>query len=111
MVEGGSIKKRMRSKAARALVRYTASAIEDLKGEEDEMLRGACIIRYDDMYTRIHQRTVFMVRYTASAIEDLEGEEDKMLRGMIIENNPCSPKNHAFHLDIPNAPQSHRLRQ
>ena len=38
------MKKRMRAKAARALVRYTQSAIEDLKGEEDEMLRGALVI-------------------------------------------------------------------
>jgi hypothetical protein len=31
----------MRAKAARALIRYTHSAINDLKGDEDEMLRGA----------------------------------------------------------------------
>lgn len=41
VAETGSLKARMRAKAARALVRYTQSAIEDLKGDEDEMLRGA----------------------------------------------------------------------
>lgn len=40
VAETGGVKQRMRAKAARALVRYTQSAIEDLKGDEDEMLRG-----------------------------------------------------------------------
>ena len=31
----------MRAKAKRALVRFTDSAIEDLKNADDEMLRGA----------------------------------------------------------------------
>ena len=37
-----SVKRRMRAKAKRALVRFTDSAIEDLKDADDEMLRGAC---------------------------------------------------------------------
>ena len=36
-----SVKRRMRAKAVRALVRFTAAAIEDLKDDQDEMLRGA----------------------------------------------------------------------
>ena len=32
---------RMRGKAARALVRYTKTAVADLQHDEDEMLRGA----------------------------------------------------------------------
>lgn len=36
-----SVKRRMRAKAKRALVRFTDSAIEDLKDADDEMLRGA----------------------------------------------------------------------
>jgi hypothetical protein len=34
------VKVRMRGKAARALLRYTHTAIEDLQHDEDEMLRG-----------------------------------------------------------------------
>ncbi len=34
------VKLRMRGKAARALLRYTGTAIEDLQHDEDEMLRG-----------------------------------------------------------------------
>jgi hypothetical protein len=41
VAETGGVKARMRAKAARALIRYTHSAINDLKGDEDEMLRGA----------------------------------------------------------------------
>ena len=36
-----SVKRRMRAKAVRALVRFTNAAIEDLKDDQDEMLRGA----------------------------------------------------------------------
>ena len=36
-----SVKRRMRAKAVRALVRFTSAAIEDLKDDHDEMLRGA----------------------------------------------------------------------
>ena len=32
---------RMRGKAARALLRYTKTAVQDLQHDEDEMLRGA----------------------------------------------------------------------
>lgn len=41
VAESGVVKRRMRAKAARALVHYTHSAIDDLKQDEDEMLRGA----------------------------------------------------------------------
>lgn len=34
------VKTRMRGKAARALLRYTNTAIDDLQHDEDEMLRG-----------------------------------------------------------------------
>jgi hypothetical protein len=34
------VKTRMRGKAARALLRYTKTAIDDLQHDEDEMLRG-----------------------------------------------------------------------
>lgn len=33
---------RMRGKAARALLRYTKTAMQDLQHDEDEMLRGEC---------------------------------------------------------------------
>ena len=35
------MQKRMRGKAARALLRYTRTAVADLQHDEDEMLRGA----------------------------------------------------------------------
>jgi hypothetical protein len=35
------VKQRLRAKAARALLRYTESAIVDLQTDEEEMLRGA----------------------------------------------------------------------
>ena len=35
------VKLRMRSKAARAMLRFAQNAVADLKGEQDEMLRGA----------------------------------------------------------------------
>ena len=34
------VKMRMRSKAARSLLRFTQHALQDLRQEEDEMLRG-----------------------------------------------------------------------
>ena len=38
--EVSRVKRRMRGKAARALLRYTRTALEDLQHDEDEMLRG-----------------------------------------------------------------------
>ena len=42
-----SVKRRMRAKAVRALVRFTNAAIEDLKDDQDEMLRGAIAIDWE----------------------------------------------------------------
>ena len=36
------VKLRMRSKAARAMLRFSKNAIADLQQEQDEMLRGKC---------------------------------------------------------------------
>lgn len=41
--ETSPVKVRMRGKAARALLRYTGTAIEDLQHDEDEMLRGKLV--------------------------------------------------------------------
>ena len=41
--EVSRVKRRMRGKAARALLRYTRTALEDLQHDEDEMLRGTSL--------------------------------------------------------------------
>ncbi|PSC69954.1 Sodium hydrogen exchanger 7 [Micractinium conductrix] len=51
------VKLRIREKAKRALLRYTATAIQDLKADEDEMLRGvdwAAVARYVDLSEELH---------------------------------------------------------
>ena len=40
LLKGQFVQTRMRGKAARALLRYTKTAIDDLQHDEDEMLRG-----------------------------------------------------------------------
>jgi len=43
LAEISSVKGDIRAKAARAVLRYTKTAIHDLKHDEDEMLRGATL--------------------------------------------------------------------
>lgn len=79
VAETGGVKQRMRAKAARALVRYTQSAIEDLKGDEDEMLRGVdwnMVSQYVDI---------------SSALPGLDLTEEEDMEGVIGEGEGDQP--------------------
>ncbi len=60
-----SVKRRMRAKAVRALVRFTSAAIEDLKDDHDEMLRGATAT---DWHSRAYLRRMLRQAVTPDVV-------------------------------------------